>query len=256
MAILAKSLNFCAPPVRPRRSERQMAPQNTVRISELPRLGAISFFDQIGPNLAQVTFGPMSTISPIKKLIQKFCQNYGNSNVLVFSWNQTFSSNQVHYFYKSCIWNMIFSLNWIRMKILTSNQMYSVQCRNYRILLLRVLIKNYVKSTLSDQNVFDFKWEWMQALRNGKQKLYYYKWCFLYSKLIWRNFYILKLCRIFNNSLKSIHWWKGCVFHSVEKLEIYSERKDISSNQLYCNFFSKNVGFTKFLQRKRKSKFS
>ena len=90
-----------------------------------------------------------------------------------------------------------FSQNWIRMKILTSNQMYSVQCRNYRILLLRVLIKNYVKSTLSDQNVFDFKWEWMQALRNGKQKLYYYKWCFSYSKLIWRNFCILKLCRIF-----------------------------------------------------------
>ena len=52
-----------------------------VRVAKFPRSGAISIFDQIGSNLAQVTFGPMSTISPIKKLIRKLCQNYGNSTL-------------------------------------------------------------------------------------------------------------------------------------------------------------------------------
>ena len=55
-------------------------------LSKIARLGAISFFDQIGSNLAQVTFGSMSTISPIKKFIRKFCQNYGNSIVYPKIW--------------------------------------------------------------------------------------------------------------------------------------------------------------------------
>ena len=36
------------------------------------------------------------------------------------------------------------------------------------------------------------------------------------------------------------------VLKSVEKWEIYSHRKNISSNQLFSNFFSKNVAFTNF----------
>ena len=39
------------------------------------------------------------------------------------------------------------------------------------------------------------------------------------------------------------------VLKSVEKWEIYSHRKNISSNQLFSNFFSKNVAFTNFLSK-------
>ena len=45
------------------------------------------------------------------------------------------------------------------------------------------------------------------------------------------------------------------VFHSVVKQEIYSHRKNISSNHLFSDFFSKNVAFTKFLPKKCESKF-
>ena len=38
--------------------------------------------------------------------------------------------------------------------------------------------------------------------------------------------------------------------HSVEKREIYSHFKIISSNQLFRIFFSKNVAFTEFLRKK------
>ena len=54
-----------------------MAAQLAVRVPELPRSSAISFFAQIGPYLAQVTFGPMSIIGPIKKLIRKFSKVMG-----------------------------------------------------------------------------------------------------------------------------------------------------------------------------------
>ena len=37
------------------------------------------------------------------------------------------------------------------------------------------------------------------------------------------------------------------VVHSVEKREILSHQKDISSNQLFSNLFSRIVTFTKFL---------
>ena len=40
-----------------------------------------------------------------------------------------------------------------------------------------------------------------------------------------------------------------------EKREIYSHRKNISSNQLFSDFISKCVAFTKFLPKKRESKF-
>ena len=36
---------------------------------------------------------------------------------------------------------------------------------------------------------------------------------------------------------------------SVEKREIYSHRKTISSNQLFSNFFSKTNAFTQFLSK-------
>ena len=39
--------------------------------------------------------------------------------------------------------------------------------------------------------------------------------------------------------------WK----HSVEKREIFSHRQNISWNQVFSNFFSKNVTFTKFLPK-------
>ena len=43
--------------------------------------------------------------------------------------------------------------------------------------------------------------------------------------------------------------------HTVEITEIFSRRKNISSNQLLSNFYSKDVTFTKFLPRKSESKF-
>ena len=46
------------------------------------------------------------------------------------------------------------------------------------------------------------------------------------------------------------------LLHSVEKWKIYCHWKKISSNQLFSNFFSKNVIFTKFLLKICGSKFS
>ena len=45
--------------------------------------------------------------------------------------------------------------------------------------------------------------------------------------------------------------WK----HSVEKREILSHWKKISSNQLFSNFFSKTIAFTKFLRKKCEREF-
>ena len=43
--------------------------------------------------------------------------------------------------------------------------------------------------------------------------------------------------------------------HSVEKREILSHRKNISSNQLFSKLFSKIVTFTKFLPKMREREF-
>ena len=40
---------------------------------------------------------------------------------------------------------------------------------------------------------------------------------------------------------------KNVLPHSVEKREILSHQKNISSNQLFSNLFSKTVTFTEFL---------
>ena len=45
------------------------------------------------------------------------------------------------------------------------------------------------------------------------------------------------------------------LWHSVEKWKIYSHWKNISSNQLFSDFVSKNVIFTEFLPKKCESKF-
>ena len=53
-----------------------------------------------------------------------------------------------------------------------------------------------------------------------------------------------------------LKWYKNFVnstLHSVEKREIYSHRKNISSNQLFRDFFSKCVAFTKFLPYRSES---
>ena len=43
--------------------------------------------------------------------------------------------------------------------------------------------------------------------------------------------------------------------HSVEKWKIYSHLENISSNQLFSDFFCKNIAYTKFLQKRCESKF-
>ena len=57
--------------------------------------------------------------------------------------------------------------------------------------------------------------------------------------------------------VKTLIWQKKILLflHSVEKQKIYSHRKNFSSNQLFSNFFSKNVTFTKFLPEMSESKF-
>ena len=44
-----------------------------------------------------------------------------------------------------------------------------------------------------------------------------------------------------------------CTFHNVEKWKIYSHWENISSNQLFSDFFSKNVAFTKILPKSTRS---
>ena len=64
-------------------------------------------------------------------------------------------------------------------------------------------------------------------------------------------------CDIFTNLLsnkKQIKLKLGSQC-SVVKWKIHSHQKKISSNQLFSNFFSKNVAFTKFLPKKCESKF-
>ena len=45
------------------------------------------------------------------------------------------------------------------------------------------------------------------------------------------------------------------IIHSVEKREILSHQKEISSSQLFSNLFSKTVTFTKFLPKMREREF-
>ena len=75
-----------------------------------------------------------------------------------------------------------------------------------------------------------------------------------FTKLIWRNFLI---------SFSEKSWDKNlwistlCILctHSVVKWKIHSHLKNISSKQLFSNFFSKNGAFTKFLPKNSESKF-
>ena len=48
---------------------------------------------------------------------------------------------------------------------------------------------------------------------------------------------------------------RNSLSHSVVKWKIYSHRKNISSNHLFSDFFSKNVVFTRFLPKMRESEF-
>ena len=66
------------------------------------------------------------------------------------------------------------------------------------------------------------------------------------KKLIWRNF-----CE----KTVAIKFWDFQNVHTVEKQKNFSHRKNISSNHLFSNFFSKYVGFTKFFPKYSESKF-
>ena len=55
------------------------------------------------------------------------------------------------------------------------------------------------------------------------------------------------------SSLDLKHCSVDSTLHSVEKWKIYSHPKNISSNQLFSNFVSKSIVFTKFLPKKRES---
>ena len=45
------------------------------------------------------------------------------------------------------------------------------------------------------------------------------------------------------------------LYHSVEKREILSHQKNISWNQLFSNYFSKNVAFTEFSKKSARVNF-
>ena len=68
---------------------------------------------------------------------------------------------------------------------------------------------------------------------------------YLVKTLIWRKYVD------FSDRSRLTH----CTVHTVEITEIYSHWKNISSNHLFSNFFSKTVTFTKFLPKKRESEF-
>ena len=70
------------------------------------------------------------------------------------------------------------------------------------------------------------------------------------SKSISRKIWVTENCWIFHTV--HVHPAK-C--HTVEIAEIYSHRKNISSNHLFSDFFSRNVTFTKFLLKESESKF-
>ena len=71
---------------------------------------------------------------------------------------------------------------------------------------------------------------------------------------------LLKIfCEIILKNLNSIDFKEFLHYvyheHSVEKQEILSHQKNISSNQLFRNLFSKTVTFTKFLPKIREREF-
>jgi len=59
-------------------------------------------------------------------------------------------------------------------------------------------------------------------------------------------------CLCYSFFVKSYQCSFDSVGHSVEKREFLSYRKNISWKQLFSNFFSKNVTFTKFFLNSRK----
>ena len=75
---------------------------------------------------------------------------------------------------------------------------------------------------------------------------YIQKRLYLVKKWIWR---------IFSKTCEKNTSFFLCTFHNVEKWKIYSHWENISSNQLFIDFFSKNVAFTKILPKKREIKF-
>ena len=99
----------------------------------------------------------------------------------------------------------------------------SIQCRGafffqYHIPLTNFMLarfeKNFVKTTLSQEKLL---LRWFDEIFLGKWKFY-------------------------------------SPYHSLEKQEIYSHWRIFSSNQLFSNFYSKNVAFTEFLWKKCESK--
>ena len=52
-----------------------------------------------------------------------------------------------------------------------------------------------------------------------------------------------------NSVISTLHWKTKKFTHNVEKLEIPSHLKNISSNQLFSDLFSKTVTFTKYFPR-------
>ena len=60
---------------------------------------------------------------------------------------------------------------------------------------------------------------------------------------------------LLKNGGSQIPVFPHCAVHSVEKREILSHWKEISSNQLFSNFFSKTIAFTNFLRKKCEREF-
>ena len=81
---------------------------------------------------------------------------------------------------------------------------------------------------------------WFPTFQQVKNLLEHQK--FQYSKINFLDFL----------PLLSSNWTS---VHSVEKREILSHWKKISSNQLFSNFFSKTIDFTKFLPKKYEREF-
>ena len=61
--------------------------------------------------------------------------------------------------------------------------------------------------------------------------------------------YVKEISIYFSNGILN-SFLRLAASHSVDKREILHHIENISWNQLFCNFFNKNVVFTKFLYKK------
>ena len=146
-----------------------------------------------------------------------------------------------------------------------------IQCGNCCDLVSHIFGKNFVKLTVLLRKL---QKSWFNEIFFGETKFFVFLHCaiptvwknekFGLTNKIFRQFSYLVISLV--KTLLSRNFCQKCVrlnrssfhtvhtVHTVEITEIYSHWKNISSNCLFSNFFSKNVTFTKFLPKMCRTK--